>query len=70
MTDFNTGLPSVRFVQRLIKDQKTVEVKTLSSEVFNGKVLWQDSLCICLQEANNQQRLIWKQTLMYLIEKS
>jgi host factor-I protein len=69
MADFDTGLPSVRFIQKLIKDKSTTELKTLSNEIFTGKILWQDSLCVCLQESNDHQRIIWKQALMYLTEK-
>jgi host factor-I protein len=68
MTDFDTGLPSVRFVQKMIKDKTPVEIKTLANEVFVGTVLWQDSQCICLQGSDNRQCLLWKQAMMYLRE--
>ncbi len=69
MTEFNTGLPSVRLIQKMIKEQSTVEIKTLSSETLSGKVLWQDSQCLCLQDQQNNEKIIWRQALMYLSEK-
>lgn len=69
MTDFDTGLPSVRFVQKLIKDKTPIELKTLSNEVFQGTILWQDAQCICLQDSGNRQSLLWKQAVMYIREQ-
>lgn len=69
MANFDTGLPSVRLIQKLVKDQTPVELKTLSNEVFRGIILWQDVQCLCLQEDNQSKRMIWKQALMYLVEK-
>ncbi len=69
MTDFDTGLPSVRFVQKMIKEKTPIELKTLSNEVFQGTVLWQDVHCICLQGSDNRQSVLWKQAVMYVREQ-
>lgn len=47
-TEFDTGLPSIRQVQTLIRDQNTVELKLLTGDVFSGTVVWQDAHAICL----------------------
>ena len=47
-TEFDTGLPSIRQVQTLIRDQNPVELKLVTGDVFNGIVVWQDVHAICL----------------------
>lgn len=47
-TEFDTGLPSIRQVQTLIRDQNTIEIKLLTGDVFSGTVVWQDAHAICL----------------------
>ena len=47
-TEFDTGLPSIRQVQTLIRDQQTVELKLLTGDIFTGIVVWQDAYAICL----------------------
>ncbi|MEA5462786.1 Hfq-related RNA-binding protein [Leptothoe sp. PORK10 BA2] len=47
-TEFDTGLPSVRQIQTLIREQKTVEIKLMTGDIFNGIVIWQDAHGICL----------------------
>ena len=48
VTEFDTGLPSVRQVQTLIRDQNTVELKLMTGDTLNGVVMWQDANAICL----------------------
>jgi host factor-I protein len=66
MSEFNTGLPSVRQIQALIKDKKEVEVKVSTDDLLVGKVLWQDQNCMCLLDQYEQPTLIWIQALVYL----
>ncbi|MGD1852894.1 MAG: RNA-binding protein hfq [Leptolyngbyaceae cyanobacterium] len=47
-TEFDTGLPSVRQVQTLIREQNVVELKLLTGDVLTGTVVWQDIHTICL----------------------
>ncbi|MGL5807451.1 MAG: Hfq-related RNA-binding protein [Xenococcaceae cyanobacterium] len=42
MSEFNTGLPSVRQIQTLIKDQQEFELKLITDDIIVGKVIWQD----------------------------
>ncbi|NEP62046.1 MAG: RNA-binding protein hfq [Symploca sp. SIO2G7] len=48
VTEFDTGLPSVRQVQALIRDQNTIELKLMTGDMLNGVVVWQDAHTICL----------------------
>jgi host factor-I protein len=70
MSEFDTGLPSVRQVQSFIKDQQEIEMKLITDELLVGKILWQDANCICLIDRNEQQTLVWRQALVYLKPKA
>lgn len=64
-TEFDTGLPSIRQVQNLIRDQSTVEVKLLTGDVFNGIVVWQDVHAICLS-VDGETILIMRAAVAYI----
>lgn len=64
-TELETGLPSVRYVQTLIKDGRMVTLQLLTNEKLEGKVLWQDSYCVCLMEATGQT-IVWKQAIAFI----
>ncbi|OKH23008.1 RNA-binding protein hfq [Hydrococcus rivularis NIES-593] len=70
MSDFNTGLPSIRQIQSSIKDKREVELKLVTNDLLMGKILWQDSNCICLVDENEQQILIWRRAIAYLKPKA
>lgn len=69
MSEFNTDLPSVRRVQTFTKDKTQVEIKLLTNDVLTGTVAWQDPNCLCLQDQNNQQVLVWRQAIAYIRPK-
>lgn len=66
MAQFDTGLPSVRQIQSFIKDKQQVQVKLMSGELLSGKLLWQDSDCLCLDEGGGRSTLVWRQAVAYL----
>ena len=66
MSDFNSGLPSVRQVQNLIKDQTAVEVKLLTGDALEGKIRWQDSQCLGLTDASDHATIIRIQAIAYI----
>lgn len=66
MTDFDPGLPSIRQIQKYIKDQSKIAIKLTTDETLVGKILWQDSQCLCFCDESEQSILIWRQTLVYI----
>ncbi len=70
MAEFDTGLPSTRQVQEIIKAQKDVEVKLVTNDLIIGKIRWQDHQSICLVDESNQQILIWRHSLVFIKPKS
>lgn len=70
MTEFDTGLPSTRMVQNLIKEEKDVEIKLLSEDLIVGRVLWQDQHCFCIVDHYDQSTLVWRHSIAYLKPKA
>ncbi|MBF2026532.1 MAG: RNA chaperone Hfq [Oscillatoriales cyanobacterium C42_A2020_001] len=64
--ELETGLPSVRQVQNLIRDAKEVELKLVTGDLLAGKIRWQDSHCISLTDQYDQDTIVWRQAIVYL----
>ena len=69
-TELETGLPSIRQLQMLIRDKQEVEIKLMTNDVIMGKVRWQDTYCICLDVPENQTIMLWRQAIAYLKPKT
>lgn len=68
-TELETGLPSIRQLQTLIKDDSEVEVKLITNDLLVGKLRWQDPHCLCLLDHYDQPTIIWKQAIVYVKPK-
>ena len=68
--ELETGLPSVRQLQMLLRDKQEVEIKLVTSDVIIGRVQWQDAYCICLADLENQTIILWRQAIAYLKPKA
>ncbi|MEO0541092.1 MAG: RNA-binding protein hfq [Cyanobacteria bacterium P01_A01_bin.105] len=64
-TDFETGIPSIRQVQMLIRDQQGVEVKLTTGDVINGNVRWQDQNAVCV-ESEGQTLILMRGAIAYI----
>ncbi|MEO0870147.1 MAG: RNA-binding protein hfq [Cyanobacteria bacterium J06642_11] len=64
-TEFDTGLPSIRQLQGLIRDQTIIEIKLMTGDVLNGMVAWQDMHAICLS-VDGQNILIMRAAIAYI----
>ncbi len=67
--ELETGLPSIRQIQTLIREEKEVEIKLLTNDLITGKVRWQDMNCICLVDHYDQATVIWIQAIAYMKPK-
>lgn len=63
--ELDTGLPSTRFIQSLLKDKQAIEVKLVTGDTVSGSLRWQDPDCICLS-VDDQPCLIWRNAIAYL----
>jgi host factor-I protein len=66
MSEFETGLPSVRLIQSYIKDKQQIELKLLTGDLLVGRIFWQDHGFLCLLDASEQQILISRSAIAYL----
>ncbi|MBV5260989.1 RNA-binding protein hfq [Synechococcus moorigangaii CMS01] len=67
MTEFNTGYPSVRRVQSLVKVKGEVEIKLTTNDVIIGRILWQDPHCVCIVDrSSSKEFMIFRQAIAYL----
>lgn len=65
-TELETGLPSVRQIQNLIRDAAEVELKLVTGDLLAGKIHWQDTNCIALVDQYDQPTIVWRQAIVYL----
>ncbi|NES73211.1 MAG: RNA-binding protein hfq [Okeania sp. SIO2D1] len=70
MTEFNTGLPSTRKLQQIIKEKHQIEVKLLNTDILTGTVVWQDSDYICVGNESQEQIMIRRAAIAYIKPKN
>ncbi|MEL6854195.1 MAG: RNA-binding protein hfq [Cyanobacteria bacterium J06607_13] len=63
---FDTGLPSIRQVQTLIRDQKKVEVKLTTGDTLSGAVSWQDANAICVKSNDGNSAILMRGAIAYV----
>jgi host factor-I protein len=68
--ELETGLPSVRQIQNLIREEKEVELKLVTGDLLAGKIRWQDIHCIALTDQYDQATIIWRQAIVYMKPRS
>jgi host factor-I protein len=66
MAEFETGMPSIRQIQHLIKEGQQVESKLMTGDLLMGQLLWQDSNCICLITQEGERMIIWRHAIAYI----
>jgi host factor-I protein len=69
MAELETGLPSIRQVQTLIREGTEVELKLITNDLLTGKISWQDPACLCLFDHYNQPTIVWRQAIVYMKPK-
>jgi host factor-I protein len=66
MAELETGLPSVRQIQSLIKQGQEVEIKLLTQDLLIGQLRWQDPNCVCLIAQDGLPMIIWRHAIAYI----
>jgi len=67
---FDTGLPSIRQVRTLIRDQQTVEVKLTTGDTLSGAVSWQDANAICVKSSDGNSVILMRGAIAYVKSSS
>ena len=70
MTEFQTGLPSIRQIQGFIKEATLVQMRLVTNEFLTGRVRWQDQDCICLLDETDSPTVIWRHAIVYIKPES
>jgi host factor-I protein len=65
MPELDLSIPSTRYIQKLIRDQSAVRLKTHGGDVFAGQVRWQDQECLCLATSAGEV-VFWRSGISYL----
>lgn len=66
MSKFDSGLPSVRQVQNLIKSKTPVEIKLLTGESLMGIIRWQDTDGLGLIDESERSTIIRLPAIAYI----
>lgn len=64
--ELETGLPSIRQMQNMIRETREVELKLVTGDLLSGKIRWQDSHCISITDQYDQDTIVWRQAIVYL----
>lgn len=67
--ELETGLPSVRQIQTLIREEREVELKLVTNDLITGKMRWQDPYCVCVVDHYDQQTVVWRNAIVYMKPK-
>lgn len=68
-TELETGLPSVRQIQSLIREEKEVELKLVTNDLITGKMRWQDPYSVCVVDHYDQPTIVWRNAIVYMKPK-
>ncbi len=66
MIELDVNLPSTRQIQGLIKDKIGVEIKLSTNDVFTGRIIWQDTECLFIVDANEQKVLVYRHAIVFV----
>lgn len=67
--ELDTGLPSIRQIQTIIREETEVEMKLVTGDLLTGKMRWQDQHCICVLDQYDQPVIVWRQAIVYVKPK-
>lgn len=67
--ELDTGLPSTRQIQTIIREEKEIEMKLSTGDLLTGKVRWQDPHCICIIDHYDQPTIVWRQSIVFVKPK-
>ncbi len=70
MSKFDSGLPSVRQVQNLIKGKTPVEIKLLTGDSLVGIIRWQDANGLGLIDDSQRSTIILLPAIAYIAPRN
>jgi len=64
--EFNTGLPSIRRIQKFIQTKQPVTLLLVQGEPVQGVIRWQDPLYINLGQPDQEDLLINRSAIVWI----
>jgi host factor-I protein len=61
----NSALPSIRRIHTIIRDKNEVKVKLMTGDELNGRIVWLDDQCLCL-DASGHKIVIWQHAIAFI----
>jgi len=68
--EFNTGLPSIRRIQKFIQAQQPVTLLLVQGEPIEGLIRWQDPLYLSVSQPDQEDILITRSAIVWIRPKS
>jgi len=65
-SEFDTSLPSIRLMQRYVKEKTKVELRLNDSSVLAGTLLWMDPIFLYVEDAVGKQTLVRRESIATL----
>lgn len=63
--ELDSGFPSTKLLQGVLRDKQAVEVKLVTGDTLNGILRWQDPNCLCV-DTDGQATVVWRSAIAYL----
>ena len=57
-SEFDTSLPSIRLLQRYVKEKTAIDLRLNDGSALSGKLLWIDPIFLCVLDATEKTILV------------
>ncbi|TAF55725.1 MAG: RNA-binding protein hfq [Oscillatoriales cyanobacterium] len=66
-SEFDTSLPSIRLLQRYVKEKTTITLRLNDGSTLSGKLLWIDPIFLCLLDASEKNILVRRDSIALIM---
>jgi host factor-I protein len=62
-SEFDTSLPSIRLLQRYVKEKAAIDLRLNDGSTLSGKLLWIDPIFLCVLDASEKNILVRRDSI-------
>lgn len=62
-SEFDTSLPSIRLLQRYVKEKAAIDVRLNDGSTLSGKLLWIDPIFLCVLDSSEKNVLVRRESI-------
>lgn len=62
-SEFDTSLPSIRLLQRYVKEKAAIDLRLNDGSTLSGKLLWIDPIFLCVLDAAEKNILVRRDSI-------